>query len=76
MLGDNMGLLISGSDPASTCNKKHSMVNYHYIRECCAAGIIQLAKVDTKDNLADGFTKPVDKCTFTRHRKQIFQSVA
>jgi hypothetical protein len=76
MLGDNMGSLISGSNPASTCNKKHSMVNYHYVRECCAAGTIQLAKVNTKLNLADGFTKPVEGRTFTTHRKEIFKTAA
>ena len=71
-----MGSLISGSNPASTCNKKHSMVSYHYVRECCAAGTIQLAKVNTKLNLVDGFTKPVEGRTFTTHRKEIFKTAA
>jgi hypothetical protein len=68
MLGDNLRSLQSTSNPGAICKKKHSMVNFHYVRESCAAGIIQLAKVDTSLNLSDSFTKPVDTSTFINHR--------
>jgi hypothetical protein len=73
LLGDNMGSLISGSNPASVCSKKHCMVNYHMVRECVASETIQLAKVDTKLNFSDSFTKAVDKLTFISHRAQYFR---
>lgn len=69
LLGDNLGSLQSTSNPGSECHKKHSMVNYHCVRECCASGIIQLAKVDTKLNLSDGFTKAIEKSIYLDHRR-------
>ena len=45
----------------STLKKKHHSINYNYVRECVAAGIGYIFKVDTGDNLADLFTKVLDK---------------
>ncbi len=55
--GDNMGSLISTDNPGATCSKKHSQVAFHYVRECTAAGIIDILKVETAYNLFDPFTK-------------------
>jgi hypothetical protein len=55
--GDNMGSLISTDNPGSQCTKKHSQVAFHYVRECNAAGIIEIFKVETAHNLSDPFTK-------------------
>ena len=41
----------------SRLNKKHSSIAYHYVRWCVAAGIISVAWIDSKENLADAFTK-------------------
>jgi hypothetical protein len=45
--------------PESPLKKKHVVICYHRCREALAAGFIQLAKEDTKTNLADVFTKPL-----------------
>jgi hypothetical protein len=39
------------------CTKKPSQVAFHYIRKCNAAGIIEIFKVETANNLSDPFTK-------------------
>lgn len=55
--GDNNAVVLNSSSPESTLKKKHHSINYHYVRECVAAGIGYIFKVDTGDNLADLFDK-------------------
>lgn len=61
IFGDNNAVIINTSHPESTLKKKHHSINYHYVRECVAAGIGLIMKVDTGHNLADVFTKILDK---------------
>ena len=58
MYGDNLGVIQSSTRPDSPLKKKNIAISYHKTRECVAAGIIEVRKVDTKDNLADPLTKP------------------
>ena len=37
---DNQGVVKNTSLPESTLSKKHNAINYHAVREACAAGII------------------------------------
>jgi hypothetical protein len=39
--------------------KKHNAVCFHKVRESVAAGMIRVAKIDGKENLADLFTKRI-----------------
>ncbi|KOR29101.1 hypothetical protein TI03_03160 [Achromatium sp. WMS1] len=50
LVGDNLGALVSGSDPGSECQKHHVAIAYHYVRECHAAGIVSLKKIHTSKN--------------------------
>jgi len=43
---------------------KHIDTRYHYVREQVAAGSIILVKVDTMENIADIFTKPLSNIIF------------
>jgi hypothetical protein len=54
---DNEGLVKNSMAPESPLKKKHVATCYHRCHEALAAGFIQLAKEDTKTNLADVFTK-------------------
>jgi hypothetical protein len=56
---DNEGVVKNTTVPESPLNKKHVAICYHRCREALAAGFVQLAKEDTKTNLADAFTKPL-----------------
>ena len=51
-------------------NKKDNSINYHVVRESVAAGIMRVAKEDTKTNLADGLTKLL---SFDRKRDLLFK---
>ena len=57
ILADNMSVVHNCSNPASTLKKKSNSIAYHYVRERCAAGVCSISYVNTKENLADAFTK-------------------
>ena len=59
--GDNNAVVLNSSNPESVLRRKHHSVNYNYVRECVAAGIGLVYKVDSGYNLADLFTKVLDK---------------
>ena len=61
VFGDNNSVVLNCSVPESTLKKKHHSINYNHVRECVAAGIGLVFKVDTGENLADLFTKVLDK---------------
>ena len=69
--GDNNAVIINTSVPESTLKKKHHSINYNYVRESIAAGVVQIFKVDTGSNLADLFTKLVNRVT----RKEIIGKI-
>ena len=54
---DNMSVINNSSSLSSTLNKKYNAIAYHAVRWAVAAGIIQIAWIDTIWNLADAMTK-------------------
>ena len=59
LCGDNLGMIISSTNPDLELNKKHVAVSYYKLRESAAAGIVNPIKVCTTVNRADIFTKGV-----------------
>jgi hypothetical protein len=59
VLSVNQAVILNSTVPSSTLRCKHNAICYHRVREAVAAGNIRIAKVDTKQNLADMFTKPL-----------------
>ena len=55
---------------------KHIEIRYHFIRDHIRRGEIELYYVNTHDNLADIFTKPLDEARFheLRHELNIIDS--
>jgi hypothetical protein len=56
---DNKSVVTNSTIPTSTLKKKHNSIAYHLVREAVAAGTIHIAKVHSKENLADILTKPL-----------------
>ena len=54
---------------------KHIDIRYHFIRECVQAGVIQMEWVETREQIADLLTKPMDQANFIRLKKQIMGQV-
>ena len=50
---------------------KHIDTRYHYIRECIARKDVQLEYVNSHDQVADIFTKPLKQEDFTKIRSLI-----
>jgi hypothetical protein len=75
LLGDNMGSLISASNPGIPCKKKTSHIAYHFVREAAARRIVVIRKIGKDFNLSDGFTKALPKGTFGTHMNWIFVAV-
>jgi hypothetical protein len=57
VFGDNKSVISNASVPTSTLKKKHNAIAYHRVREAVAAGIVQITKVHTSENLSDLLTK-------------------
>ena len=71
VFGDNNSVVLNCSVPESSLKKKHHSINYNYVRECVAAGIGLVYKVDSNENLADLFTKVLDR----EKRKKLVQII-
>ena len=56
---DNMSVVLNASNPGSTLNKKTVALSYHFVREHVANDVIEIRKIDSEDNFADPFTKPL-----------------
>lgn len=70
---DNNSVVLNSSIPESKLKKKHNSVNFHFVRECVASGLALVFKVDTNENLADIFTKILDKVKRTNLIKKILR---
>ena len=64
LVGDNMAVILSTTLPSSNLKKKHLACNYHKIREAVSSFLV-FGHIDTKLNVADMCTKPLDNSTFS-----------
>ena len=64
LLGDNMSVLINTTITSSPLKKKHLACSYHRVREAIAAGFVEYAHINSNQNVADIFTKPLTTQTF------------
>ena len=67
MFCDNSGVVAQSNDPRSHKKGKHIERKYHIIRDIVAQGDVVTAKIDSVNNLADPFTKPLSQRTFESH---------
>ena len=65
MLEDNQSCIHLSKNPGDFAKSKHIDTRYHFVREQVEKGTIILQKIDTKENLADMFTKPLDRTQFS-----------
>jgi hypothetical protein len=58
-------------NPIEHSRTKHIDIRYHFLRDHQQRGDIEIAYVNTKDQLADIFTKPLDEKTFSELRNEL-----
>ena len=64
MLGGNKSVVINTTIPSSALKKKHNAIAYHHVLEAIAARLIRFCHIDSKINVADVLTKPLDNQSF------------
>ncbi|SOV01775.1 uncharacterized protein UDID_18210 [Ustilago sp. UG-2017a] len=66
IFSDNTGTIQVSKDPVQHWKLKHIDSKYHFIRDNVQDGKVRIKYINTTDNLADLFTKPVGKTTLQR----------
>ncbi len=61
---DYLGAIYVAGSPVTNTRTKHINIRYHFVREQIEAGTIRVQYVSTKDQLADGLTKPLAPSPF------------
>lgn len=69
LLCDNSAAIVNSGDPFFHFKMKHVDVRYHLIREYVNSNQIHVSYVNTKDNVADTFTKALGPKPFERLRR-------
>ena len=72
--GDNMSAIINTTSPGSALKKKYLALSYHFCREYYSANIVDIRKIDTKDNYADAYTKALGSGEFHGFFNEIMEN--
>jgi hypothetical protein len=56
---DNIGAKYLSANPVFHVRTKHIKVNYHFVRERVSRRLLEIDFVLSRDQVADGFTKPL-----------------
>ena len=69
---DNSGALEMARFPKMRPRTKHINIKYHHFRSHVERGEIELYAIDTKDQLADLWTKPLPEEDFIKFTEKVF----
>ena len=68
---DNTGALAIAMVPKMRPRTKHINLVYHHFRDEVRKGNIEVVSVDTENQVADMFTKPLPQNSFVKFRKRL-----
>jgi hypothetical protein len=71
LLCDNESAIKMADNPVEHSRTKHVAIRYHFLRDHQQKGDIEISYINTKDQLADIFTKPLDEQTFNKLRHEL-----
>jgi hypothetical protein len=71
LLCDNESEIRMADNPIEHSCTKHIDIQYHFLRDHQQKGDIKIAYVNTQNQLADIFTKPLDEKTFSKLRYEL-----
>jgi alpha-D-ribose 1-methylphosphonate 5-triphosphate synthase subunit PhnH len=70
-LCDNESAIRMADNPVEHSRTKHIAIRYHFLRDHEQKGDIEIAYINTKEQLADIFTMPLDEQTFNKLRHEL-----
>ena len=68
---DNTSCIMMSESDKFTPRTKHITLKYHWFKEYAKNGLFNIEHINTKEQLADIFTKPLDEATFKRLRLKV-----
>jgi hypothetical protein len=71
LLCDNESAIRMADNPIEHSRTKHTDIRYHFPRDHQQKGDIKIPYVNTHNQLADIFTKPLDEKTFSKLRNEL-----
>jgi hypothetical protein len=71
LLCDNESAIRMADNPVEHGHTKHIDIRYHFLRDHQQRGDIKIVYVNTKNQLVDIFTKPLDEKTFSKLRNEV-----
>jgi hypothetical protein len=71
LLCDNESAIRIADNPVDHSRTKHIDIRHHFLRDHQQRGDIEIAYINTKEQLADIFTKPLDEKTFCKLRNEL-----
>jgi hypothetical protein len=71
LLCDNESAIRMADNPVEHSRTKHIAIRYHFLRDHQQRGDIEIVYINTKEQLVDIFTKPLDDKTFTKLRHEL-----
>jgi hypothetical protein len=71
LLCDNESAIHMADNPVEHSHTKHKDIRYHFLRDHQQKGDIEIAYVNTHNQIADIFTKPLDDKTFSKLRNEL-----
>jgi hypothetical protein len=71
LICDNESAIHMVDNPIEHSRTKHIDIRYHFLRDHQQKGDIEIAYGNTKNQLADIFTKPLDEKTFSKLRNEL-----
>ena len=68
---DNLGATYLSANPVFHARTKHIEIDYHFVRERVAQKLLEIQFIPTGDQVADGFTKPLQVRQFQAFKNNL-----
>ena len=68
---DNTSAINISKNPVMHSKTKHIPIEYHFLRDQVSQKVVKLEYIDTKEHIADIFTKPLPKEAFEHLRHKL-----
>ena len=68
---DNTSAINLSKNPVNHSRTKHIDIRHHFLRDCLEKGLINLEFINTENQIADIFTKPLNENNFIKLRRDL-----